>query len=65
MSYATGHIKRNPDTGAVAIRSRFPDDKPEFERFQWHVANPITGPKSCSTADVESWDDLFVPEAGS
>lgn len=65
MPYLQGHVKRNPDTGAVAVRSRFPDDRPEFERFQWSVASPVSGPKALGTSDVESWDDLFVPEAGS
>lgn len=65
MMYLAGHVKRNPETGAVAVRTRYPDDRPEFERFQWQIASPITGPKSCPTADVQDWADLFVPEPGS
>lgn len=63
--YLQGHIKRDPATGTVAIRSRFPDDRPEFERMQWHVASPVTGPRTASTTDVDAWDDLFTPEEGS
>lgn len=64
MPYLTGHVKRNPTTGAVAVRTRF-DERPEFERFHWQIASPISGPKTCATDEVEAWEDLFVPEAGS
>lgn len=63
--YLQGHVKRNPETGAVAVRTRF-DERPEFQNYQWAVSCPIGGPRSCTTGDVESWDDLYVPdEAGS
>lgn len=65
MPYLAGHVKRNPETGAVAVRTSYPDDRPEFDRFQWQVATVNTGPRSVPTSDVEAWDDLFIPGDGS
>jgi hypothetical protein len=62
--FATGHIKRNPATGAVAIRTRFPDDE-AYGKRAWQIANVNVAPRSATTDEVAGWDDLFVPEAAS
>lgn len=61
-NYVTGHVKRDPDTGAVAVRTGFPDEEP-FTRQAWLVATTNNGAHPYRTAEVEAWDDLFVPPA--
>ena len=65
MPYLTGHVKRNTETGAVAIRTHFDESIPQLARRAWQVATSDTGGRGAFTADVEDWDDLFIPEAGS
>lgn len=68
MEYATGHVKRNPDTGAIALRTQFPDD-PTVEQLAamaWLVSTANIGARHAKTDEVAGWDDLYVPEeAGS
>lgn len=58
--YQAGHVKRDPETGTVAVRTVFPDDE-NFAGMQWLTATTGRGAHNKATADVEGWDDLFVP----
>lgn len=58
--YREGHVKRDPDTGAVAIRTSFPDDELLAGRA-WIVASPFSGVRHAGTDAVTLWVDLFVP----
>lgn len=60
--YAEGHVKRNPETGAVALRTHFADNA-DFANMTWLVSSTIHGPSNVGTAAVDAWDDLFVPPA--
>lgn len=63
MTYATGHIKRDPETGAVAVRTIFPEDQtPQFAAMAWLVASTNIGARNASSVEVAGWDDLFVPQ---
>lgn len=62
MRYATGHIKRDPVSGAVAIRTQFPETREAFAAMAWLVAHPITGSRHVKTDDVDSWTTLYTPE---
>lgn len=60
----TGHIKHNPETGEVALRTIFPEDQgPQLAGMAWLVATKNIGARNSSSADVADWDDLFVPVA--
>lgn len=59
--FVSGHVKRNPVTGAVAVRNHFPDDDPDFAGLLWAVVSPRVGARNASTAEVAEWDDLYVP----
>lgn len=62
MSYETGHIKHDPETGQVALRTIFPEDQgPQLANMAWLVATKNTGARNANTAEVDGWDDLFVP----
>lgn len=60
MDYKTLHIKRDPDTGAVAIRTVFPEVG-HLAVHAWLVATPGSGAVTKVTADVDGWDDLYTP----
>lgn len=63
MTYATGHVKRNTETGEVAVRTIFPiSENTQQAMMEWLCAAPNTGPRNTWTIEVESWEDLFVPE---
>lgn len=60
--YNTGHVKRNPDNGAVAIRTVF--DPEQFPHMVWLIATTGSGAQNASRSDienVEAWDDLYTP----
>lgn len=57
-----GHTKRNPDTGVIAVRTHFDESIPELASMAWATINPITGSGRATSEEVDSWDDLFVPE---
>ena len=61
MTYTVGHVKHDSATGAVAIRTRFPDD-PRLAHLAWLVATTHTGSRNAPTTEVEEWEDLVVPE---
>ena len=55
-----GHIKHDPVSGSVAIRTHFPiEDYPDME---WLVATVGSGASTKPGFYVEGWVDLFVPE---
>ncbi len=58
MIYISGHVKRNPDNGTVAVRTGFPED--DYPDMAWLAATVNTGAKTLRTSDVEDWEDLFV-----
>lgn len=58
MTHLPGHVKRNPDGSAVAIRTVFPEEEP-FLGMTWLVATISIGAKNATTAEVESWDDIY------
>ena len=62
MSYATGHVKRNPATGAVAIRTAYPDDEPDMADHTWLTATTNRGAGFARTDQVADWDDIYTPE---
>lgn len=62
MDYKPLHVKRNPESGAVAIRTVF-EEVGALAEHAWLVATPNAGAISKTTADVDGWDDLYTPEA--
>lgn len=62
MDYKTGHIKRDPATGAVAIRTEFPEVG-NLAIHAWLVATTGSGAITKITAEVDQWDDLYKPPA--
>lgn len=63
MAYQALHVKRNPVTGAVAIRTVF-EEVGALADHAWLVATPGSGAISKTTADVDGWDDLYTPDIG-
>lgn len=63
MTYTTRHVKRNPETGEVALRTIFDQsENPQQAMMEWLVSSPATGPRHTWTLEVDGWDDLYVPE---
>ncbi len=62
MSYLIGHIKRNPVSGEVALRTIFPDDEPALAGQAWLVATSNRGAYFAKTGELTDWDDLYTPE---
>lgn len=63
--YLEGHIKRDPVTGAVAIRTNQPETNPpgSFAIIQaWLVSTTFSGAHYLPTEAVIEWDDLFTPQ---
>lgn len=61
--YSAGHVKRNPETGAIAVRTVYDETQPQLARRAWQISTTNTGGRGVPTSDVEDWDDLFIPEA--
>lgn len=59
--YREGHVKRNPDTGEVAVRNAFDDDWSTMSGKTWIICGTFYGVRSGSSEEVSSWDDLYVP----
>lgn len=58
-----GHVKRDPATGHVAIRTMFPENQSEqLANMAWLIATPNIGARHAKSETVESWEDLYVPE---
>ena len=60
--YVSGHVKHDPATGSVAIRSIFPDD-PVIANRAWLIASSSNGPRYAATSEVAEWVDLYVAAA--
>jgi len=58
-AYATGALKRDPVTKAVAIRTQFPEDM--LPELAWLVATTNIGARNARSSDVADWDDLDIP----
>lgn len=58
-----GTIKRDPATGAVAIRTHFDETNPQLAPMAWIVASIKLGSRQASSAEVAEWDDLYTPPA--
>lgn len=64
--YLTGHVKRDPSTGDIALRTIFPEDQgPQLANMAWLVATANAGARHATTEAVEEWADLWVPDVGS
>lgn len=61
MTYQPGHVKRNPDTQEIALRTTFDESLPQLAHLAWLVSTLTWGARNARTAEVESWDDLLVP----
>jgi hypothetical protein len=58
----TGHVKHNPETGEVALRTIFPTDQgPQLAAMAWLVATKNMGARNASDADVADWETLYEP----
>lgn len=55
--YPAGSYKFNPDTKAIAVRTRFPD-LPPTDGMTWWIATVGDGGANRSSAEVESWVDI-------
>lgn len=57
----TGHIKRDPNSGAVAIRTHYDEANPQLAPMAWLVATIGMGPRHATSVEVAEWDDLYTP----
>lgn len=53
-----GHVKRNPSTGDVAVRTAFPED--DYPDMAWTVVTSRSGATTKPSSYVDGWDDLFA-----
>lgn len=58
----TGHVKRNPATDEVAVRSIFDEDEPSLAGQAWMVISPGRGARFAASPEVADWDDLYTAE---
>lgn len=65
MEFTTGHVKRNPANGDVALRTRYQPTNDKLANMLWLTASAVTGVKYVGDDVVAGWDDLFIPEDGS
>lgn len=63
--YVKGHVRRNAETGEIALRTTFPDDpaNPGMARLAWLISTTSRGARNAYTAEVEQpgWEDLLAP----
>ena len=60
--YQAGHIKRDPVTGDVALRTVFPEDQgQQLADLAWLIATQNQGAKTANASVVEDWDDVYEP----
>lgn len=66
-TYFAGHVKHDPGSNSVALRTIFPEDQgPQLANMAWLIATPNVGARHAPTPEVEGWADLYVapdPEA--
>lgn len=65
MSYLPGHVKRNPDTQEIALRTTFDESIESLAHLAWLVSTVTRGARNVRTPEVEAWEDLYVPAEGS
>lgn len=63
MDFQAGHVKHNPETGEIALRTSFPESL--LPNLAWLVSTLNLGARNARTADVADWADLFIPQEGS
>jgi hypothetical protein len=63
VTYYTGHVKRDPVSGAVAIRTIQPEDPDVITPQAWLLATTNLGAHTKSTTDVDEWEDLHIAPA--
>lgn len=56
--YQPGHIKHEPDTAQVAIRTIH-----NFPGMEWSIGTSSAGSRHAATAEVADWADLYTPPA--
>lgn len=62
--YLAGHVKHNPETGEVALRTIFPEDQgPQMANMAWLIATKNVGARNAPTSEVGSWADVYTPDA--
>jgi hypothetical protein len=62
--YRIGHVKRNSETGEVALRTIFPEDQgQQLAGMAWLISTKNIGARNASAADVADWDDLYEPDS--
>lgn len=59
--YPVGHVKHDPKTGSVAIRTVFSGD--QFPNMTWLVATTGMGAQNAGDRDVIEWEDIYTPPA--
>lgn len=63
MTYGRGHVKRDPISGEVAVRTGFPmGDTADTRKLEWLCAGWATGPRNTETGEVDGWDDIYTPD---
>lgn len=61
-TYLMGHVKFDPASGDVAVRTLFPEDQGQnLANMAWLVATHSSGARHATTAEVDGWDDMYVP----
>jgi hypothetical protein len=59
--YILGHVKRDPVTGSVAVRTIYPESDVILAQRAWMIATPHEGSRHVATEEVADWDDLYAP----
>lgn len=63
MTHQVGHVKRDPTTGSVAVRTHFDDSNPQLANLAWLIATVNVGPRTAPSSEVAEWADLYTPPA--
>lgn len=58
-----GHVKRNPATNEVAVRSVFDENDPSLVGKAWLVIGPSRGARFASSTEVSGWNTLYTAPA--
>lgn len=61
MSAQAGTVKRNTETGDVAVRTTF--DEATLPNMAWLVATIGMGARNASSTEVDGWDELYTAPA--
>ena len=60
--YLEGHVKRDPATGEVALRTNQPESAPGSMVQAWLVGTTFRGAYYLPTSVVDGWVDLYAPD---